>query len=62
MFAFSRSAQLRVLQAPCNDPDKRRHHRHDTEYNQVFHMLPHFLVGNEIGRFGFGLNNALDTA
>jgi hypothetical protein len=54
MFAFSRLAQLRVLQATCDDPDKRCHHRHDAEYNQVFHVLPHLLRGIETGSSGFG--------
>jgi hypothetical protein len=54
MFAFSCLAQSRVLQVTCDDPDKRRHHRHDAEYNQIFHVLAHFLGANEIGSSAFG--------
>ena len=54
MFAFSPLAQLRVLQAAGENPDIRRHHRYNAKYNQVFHVLPHFFVGIEIGRSGFG--------
>ena len=54
MFAFSPLAQLRVLQAAGENPDIRCYHRHNAKYNQVFHVLPHFFVGIEIGRSGFG--------
>jgi hypothetical protein len=54
MFAFSPLPQLRVLQAAGENPHIRCHHRHDTKYNQVFHVLPHFFVGIGIGRSGFG--------
>jgi hypothetical protein len=29
-------------------------HEDNTKCNQVFHVLPHFFVGIEIGRSGFG--------
>jgi hypothetical protein len=54
MFAFSPLAQLRVLQAAGENPDIRCHHRHNTKYNQVFHLLPHFFAGIKIGTSGIG--------
>ena len=54
MFAFSPLAQLRVLQVAGEDPDIRCHHRNNAKYNQVFHVLPHFFVGIEIGSSGAG--------
>ena len=54
MFVFSRFARLRVLQAAGENPDIHCHHRHNAKYNQVFHVLPHFFVGIEIGRSGAG--------
>ena len=54
MFAFSPLAQLRVLQAPSENPDIRCHRRHNAKYNEVFHVLPHFFVSIEIGSSGIG--------
>jgi hypothetical protein len=54
MFEFSPLARLPVLQVAGENPDIHCHHRRDTKYNQVFHVLPHFFVGIEIGRSGFG--------
>jgi hypothetical protein len=50
-----------VLQVRGENPDIHCHHRHDTKYNQVFHLLPHFFIGIEIGRSGFGPTTTRST-
>jgi hypothetical protein len=34
--------QFGVLQATCDDPDVRCHHRNDAKYNHVFHLFSRF--------------------